>query len=139
MRVRLNGWQRIGIILSVIWVPIGFFWSASDVDNQVSRVWDPMVRAASDLNDSTLNGCISRIRTSIPKMNLWAAAEEPCWNEWHARDGADTKKNVAFAMDLQASMRPEIWFVTFATIPIAWLIVYALIGLWRWISRGFNT
>jgi hypothetical protein len=24
-------------------------------------------------------------------------------------------------------------------IPFAWLIVYALIGIWRWIKRGFNT
>lgn len=26
-----------------------------------------------------------------------------------------------------------------APIPFAWLIVYALIGLWHWVGRGFNT
>src|SRR4029079_1257289 len=25
---RLNGWQRLGIILSVVWIPIGFVWAS---------------------------------------------------------------------------------------------------------------
>lgn len=24
--MRLNGWQRIGVVLAVVWVPVGFFW-----------------------------------------------------------------------------------------------------------------
>jgi hypothetical protein len=28
--MRLNGWQRIGIVLAAIWIPIGFFWGNSE-------------------------------------------------------------------------------------------------------------
>ena len=24
---RLNGWQRIGIVLSLAWLPVGYFWA----------------------------------------------------------------------------------------------------------------
>ena len=25
---RLNGWQRLGIILSILWIPVGFVWAS---------------------------------------------------------------------------------------------------------------
>jgi len=27
--MRLNGWQRFGVVLTVAWVPVGFFWGNS--------------------------------------------------------------------------------------------------------------
>jgi len=30
-------------------------------------------------------------------------------------------------------------FMAFAPIPLAWLAVYGVIGIWRWIKRGFAT
>ena len=37
-RFRLNGWQRIGIVLSVLWVVVGGVWRFGDTLN-TNHVW----------------------------------------------------------------------------------------------------
>jgi hypothetical protein len=94
-RFRLNGWQRVGIVLSVAWailvlvgVTLGVI---QDHDN--------------------LSDCL---KSADPLMNY-------CRQRWQ----------VPWSTYLGMTL------VGLAPIPIAWFLVYGLVGLVRWIRRGF--
>jgi hypothetical protein len=93
----LNGWQRIGIVLSVVWA-IGTWWSLYVA---------PIVKSYS----------------RCERLNDF----ENCW---HLVD-------VQRASQL-SYMGLVIAVAALLPIPIAWLIVYGLIGLVRWIRVVFK-
>jgi hypothetical protein len=96
----LNGWQRIGIVLSVVWA-IGIWWSLYVA---------PIVKSYSRCEN-------------LPALKGF----ETCW---HMVD-------VQRASQL-SYMGLVIAVAALLPIPIAWLIVYGLIGLVRWIRVGFK-
>jgi hypothetical protein len=105
MHIRLNGWQRVGIVLSVIWAIGGGLWGNAIGIHQGD--W-----------------AVEKLKFCYAHNTEWA----PC--------------DVAFHMDYSTAIAGH-WYVAaivgLVPIPLGWLIVYALIGLWRWIRRGFNT
>ncbi len=108
MRVRLNGWQRIGIVLSVIWAVTGCGIGSYEANDNIitfASGLDHMCRAA--------NRPIRECDAEFTANYRIAAEANPVLLNWA--------------------------IFGFAPIPLAWLIVYAFIGLWRWIRRGFNT
>jgi hypothetical protein len=109
-RFRLNGWQRLGIVLSVVWAIVGGLYT---------RHAD--VKSASDMYILTYRSCMD------------AGEGQPGF------DGSDCTK--------RAERMWDIWlkggwlnaaFVALAPIPFFWLIAYAIVGLVRWIRRGFS-
>ena len=108
MRVRINGWQRIGIIPSVVWAVTGYIWRGAVVDDR--------------------------------NMEFASTADKVCLEYPHADKDcmAEFFKNYRLSEDANP---PKLEGAIFGLVPIplAWLIAYALIGLWRWIRRGFST
>ena len=102
MLTQLNGWQRIGIVLSVIWILVGGFWG-----NTIGfHEGDPALyahRVCLETHPDDWPGC-GRI----------------------------------FTRDFIEATKDQAAFVAFVPIPIAWLIVYGFVGLFRWIGRGFK-
>jgi hypothetical protein len=169
MRVRLNGWQRIGIVLSVIWAIGGFFWGNSILIDSAS--WRYKLSAInSETNDTNLNTCLAEANTtrkwcdasanraltlcghptSDPDCSIAnnsydlcgkkeTDARQTCWNKWQAADRADLNEaSETFIREMDNHWYFAVIFAL-APIPFAWLIVYALNGLWRWTRRGFST
>jgi hypothetical protein len=100
-RLRLNGWQRIGIVLSVVWAIVGSLWG-------LHTLFDPIRQSFST--------CASAVTDFSYCSNLFE------------REMADARQ-MRLAMIVMFGLAP---------IPIAWLIVYGLIGLVSWIRRGFG-
>jgi hypothetical protein len=101
--MRLGGWQRIGIVLSVCWILVGGYWG-----NQVGLSEGDWVRAR-------FAACLEArsIQTdgSVPKDTDW----RPC--------------DVAFDRDFPHAIRNHWYYAAvfaFIPIPLAWLLVYAL-------------
>ena len=115
MRRRLNGWQRIGIVLSVIWAIGGGLWGNNIGIHEGGWV-------ASRLGDCYAMRSIQP-DGSVPRDTDWG----PCIEAFH-RDWPEAISH----------HWPYAAIVGLVPIPFAWLMVYALIGLWRWIRRGFN-
>jgi hypothetical protein len=84
---RLSGWQRIGIILSVLWIPVGWVLAVKNVPGPPSL-------------DYPLSQICQDAQARMPK-------------------------------------RYAPWFVL-APIPIAWLLVYIVVWIVRWVRRGFQ-
>jgi hypothetical protein len=102
---RLNGWQRIGIILSVIWILVGGFWGNSIGIHE------------GDLEVTWLGICLKI------HPDDWAGCHR------------DFNKDFAEAIQYHWYYAA---FLAFAPIPVAWWIVYGLVGLGRWVGRGFR-
>jgi hypothetical protein len=106
MKMRLSGWQRIGIVASVIWVIGGGFWG-----NTVGLSQGEYVRLAYEQ-------CLhARIDTG------W----EPC----HAK----------FEKDWPEAIKDHWYYAAafaFIPIPLAWLVVWGMVSLVRWIRAGFT-
>ena len=102
---RLNGWQRIGIILSVIWLVVGPIVA-------LKTLYDPIY--AEFLRCFELMGGSPGGGIHCEQIRDEALAY------------ADTQKT------------SKILIVALAPIPIVWLLIYGVIGLVRWIRRGFQ-
>jgi hypothetical protein len=113
---RLNGWQRIGIVLSVIWAIWAVF---HEMDESLRRyneaygeAFGPVYRECRDKQDR--EGRPADGRACLEEAEPVAMKTVHMESRW----------NVAI--------------VALAPIPIAWLLVWGLVALVRWIRRGFQ-
>jgi hypothetical protein len=101
---RLNGWHRIGIVLSIIWMIVGGFWGNSIGIHEGDYVL------------LTYKECI-------------AIAHQ----DWKACD-ADFRRDWPVAISnhwLYAALLGSV------PIPLVWGSIYGIIGIIRWIRKGF--
>jgi hypothetical protein len=112
---RLNGWQRIGVILSVIWLIGGGFLTHAIIKDDLSRdvAWqDGVVARLSDADQVAVKA------RDLSKMS----------------DGGLLM--VRDSIDNEVNTRTAVW--TLAPLLLAWLLVYALVWLTRWVRAGFK-
>ena len=113
-KMRLNGWQRIGIVASVCWLIGGGLWiNARVLDTRTSSIeeeYNRCLAARSIQPDGT-----------IPRDTDWG----PCISKF--------KDDYLLAADGHLY---ETAVYTLIPIPIVWALVYGLIALRRWIRVG---
>jgi hypothetical protein len=115
IKIALGGWQRIGVVLSILWFIVGGLWINSVVTDELGASavtqFGQCLKARSIQPDGT-----------IPRDTNW----DPC--------------QAAFERDfLRAIADRWYWTLVFTLIPIpiVWLICYGLLALARWIRAGF--
>jgi hypothetical protein len=109
--LRLNGWQRIGIVLSVLWFVIGGLWINS-------LVLDSMGASAM----AEHRRCLDAV-TAVPNDSSW---DEACGKKFRATYSTAVADHWTYAV-----------VYTLIPIPIVWLLVYGVVVLVRWIGAGF--
>jgi hypothetical protein len=111
MHLRLNGWQRIGIVGSVLWVITAGLVSHNIGLRRAEYMSSSMYSACADVagtrHDYDFSGCKSKA--------------EKTYEDYLTRAWADAL------------------LVSFVPIPFAWLVAYMIVGVWRWVKRGFKT
>ena len=105
-RFRLNGWKRIGIVLSVLWALSisGWFF------HHIPEVNDPGIA-------SVYLQCIS-----APNANRGVCKARAEW----------------FSEEARSEFRAGWSWAALAPIVVAWLLVYVVVCVVRWIWRGFQ-
>ena len=108
---KLNIWQRLGIIASVLWIVGGGLWQRlSDV---------AMYNASAQY---AVNEClITQREAGLPRDLQFCSDKEAPWRE-HALSGS--LENSAF--------------VAIAPVVLVWLAAYLLLWLTRWVLAGRN-
>lgn len=105
----MNGWQRIGVVSSVLWIlGAGLYQRSSDMKQAAEMggwAMDVCNRAESAKGSTDFSRCSGEFDT------MFHTFAEGSWG------------NVAI--------------VALAPIPLAWLLVYIVVWLTRWIRRGF--
>ena len=112
--MKVNGWQRIGIIVSAIWIGgAGFYTYVSEIDGTAQlrvKVYDDcMVSAQGGIG--TPDGLPNKLT-----------------------DQCDKK-----ATDVISGIRPRQTATLFAFVPVllAWSLTYLVLFLVHWVKRGF--
>lgn len=111
--MRLNGWQRLGIVVSICWIVGGGLWING-------KVIDEMAHPVVSEYQSCLNTHSAQSDDSTP-------ADTDCSAKFDADFGPAVSNHWSYSIAL-----------TFIPIPVAWLTVYGLIGLVKWIRAGFK-
>jgi hypothetical protein len=122
--MRLGGWQRIGIVLSVGFM-IGSLWHRGEEQNRLESF---AIQSALEARGS----CIARARASVPlpPPGFILDAEIQCVNEYDAR-----------VREIHSIWKPVSmdWLYNQIIIILSlWIVAYLLIFLFRWIRRGFE-
>jgi len=109
MRVHLGGWQRLGIVASVLWaISAGVVAREADL-RRAEGAMNFAYRVCSENADAEHDYDFSK-----------------CQKE-------SEKTNEAFLQHSWASAA----LVVLAPLPLFWLLAYQLVGIWRWVRRGF--
>jgi len=114
---RLNGWQRIGVILSVAWIIGGGLWllHLGTEDAIAPRV-------------SYMHMCSELYQHSDPADEHRYERNEKCMHKANAIPFLHTDEENIIAAAVG----------TVVLLGLAWLLVYALVWIARWIRTGFK-
>jgi hypothetical protein len=113
---RLNGWQRIGVIASVLWILAAGSYTYISEFAKVSNPYVPLyVQCLSDAHDN---------RTK--DENAYQEALRQCQK--------DLNKSSAWA---SSEARIVAAFVALVPVILGWAVAYLALFLTRWVRRGF--
>jgi len=110
---RINGWKRIGIIASVVWILCAWV-----------ETYGSVINSATSLISTVNISCDSHLAGKIGAA--WDAGLNACDKE--ARDSLDEAITEA---------RLTATVVAFVPVPLGWGFVYLILFLIRWVKRGF--
>lgn len=106
---RLNGWQRLGVIVSVIWLPIGFLWGNS-----------LFIQVQTDGPERVMMSC-NKINSALGKPL------EECYKQFHSAYAASIAGH--WWAGVVAAILPLL---------LAWGLAWVGLCLGRWVHAGFT-
>ncbi len=119
--MRLNGWQRIAIVLGTIWIPIGFFWGNSlgiHRGDWAIEAWEE---------------CLDRTEQQYAERNS------------KDLDAAQDKCKGDFMPDYNESIRGHEFYGILMVVAgelclrLAWLLLWFAWRTFRWVYAGFKS
>jgi hypothetical protein len=111
---KLNGWKRIGIIASVLWIPGAWVHTFdSETDRASASIASTQVACDSSLAGKT--------------GDAWTKGFNEC----------DRQADDSLALAL-ANARLEATFVALVPVPLGWGFTYLVLFLVKWVKRGFG-
>ena len=122
---KLNGWQRIGIVLSIVWF-IGF----------AAFIWSYSVGRTGDFYGHQLDLC----KAILDMNNEDVAASDPRWAiNWANYEKCNDQARELFYSLSDENRRgiPLLLGVDLGIIAFGWLVVWLAVVVVRWIRRGF--
>jgi hypothetical protein len=127
MGLRLNGWQRIGIVLSVTWfigcMGLVVFWEVQSIDDTFSLM---------------LKGCNDTINV-FDKMRPNVTDEEYAASRASYVGCQDSARAIyQSSFGALRHERHDLALLNLAAIAFVWLFAWLAIGTTRWIKAGFR-
>jgi hypothetical protein len=112
--MKLNGWKRIGIIASVVWIFGAWLHTNSTVlDRQSALIVSIHIACDSNLGGKTGGA----------------------WEKGFAQCNKQADESLAVAIK---NARLEAALAAFVPVPLGWAFVYLVLFLERWVKRGFE-
>lgn len=107
--MKLNGWQRLGIITSLLWIPCAYVYTL-----------DAVYSRDSNLAVKVLMACEDNVARGI-------GSQEVCDRDY------SSSTDVFFREDRKVAA-----LVALVPVPCAWVLVYLITYLVGWVRRGFK-
>ncbi len=105
---KLNGWKRIGIVCSVLWILGAGFYTLKTT------------------SDRDIRSAVHITQSCIDAHNGQEVGDNEC-----------LKRGEDYAVRLTPGERWEAAIVAFVPVPLAWGFIYLTLFLVRWIKRGW--
>jgi hypothetical protein len=129
--VKLNGWKRIGIIASVIWI-LGA--GAYTYDSEIDRASLSISEVYLACNGAAKERFPSKAPDFIPDPST-----VPIPPGAQIGDASDCKKEADDSLTLAINnARSDGVLVALVPVPLGWGITYLVLFLVRWVKRGFT-
>jgi hypothetical protein len=114
--MRLSGWQRIGVVASILWFIVGgFLGNKAALDDAGTKT------------SAQLDLCVTANKIRFGEYGPYDQVWTPCWNEHTTNYMRNAEGH---------------WWVALAAavvpIPIGWLLGWAILSTGRWIRGGFR-
>jgi hypothetical protein len=128
---KLNGWQRIGIVISIIWF-IGFG----------AFIWTDTLRQDRDYHANDAEVCrliLNANNESLPYIEN-KGERDKTESENLAKYDMCQKSALAFLdreYEEARSGMPLLLAIDVGTVLFGWLVVWMFVGITRWVKRGF--
>jgi hypothetical protein len=125
----VSGWQRIGVILSVLWfVGFGVFM----FEDEISRLSDSHVRQLGNCN-----------KIAEFERQWFLRRDDPAYatKDAEVQRKLDKCRDDVSAYFMKQDPLSNLWIlllIDLASIALAWLLVWIVVSLVRWVSRGFQ-
>lgn len=114
--MRLSGWQRIGVVVSILWFFVGGF-----IGNKAA------LDEAGRRTTTQFDNCVAANKRLLGEYGPYDQVWTPCWQQ-HT---ADFMRNAGGH-----------WWIALAValipLPIGWLLGWLLVAIGRWIRSGFS-
>lgn len=112
--VKLNGWKRLGIIASVVWILIAWV-HTFDSENDSESKAVASIHVTCDENLAGKTG------------DAWQRGFDEC-----------NKEADELLVRAMAGARVDAAIVAFVPVPLGWGLAYLVLFLVRWVKRGFS-
>lgn len=114
--MRLNGWQRLGVVASIIWFFVGGF-----IGNK-----EALENAAKETS-AHVDICVAANKMRLGEYGPYDQVWTPCTRQYEPIFSRNAEGHWWAAL-----------IVGLGPIPFAWLLGWAIIAVGRWIARGFR-
>jgi hypothetical protein len=128
---KLNGWQRIGIVVSIIWF-IGFG----------AFIWNDQLRQDSESQANDAEVCrliLNANNESLPYIENQGERHKKESANWAEYEMCEKSSRVFFARqrEVATSGIPLFLAIDLGTVLFGWLVVWMFVRITRWVTRGF--
>jgi hypothetical protein len=119
MKISFNGWQRIGIVLSVMWL-LGF---ALLSESNIRQVW------------FSYNVDISICDAKLREWKERSGGKEGPWTQYQLAEYEQCKDT---ALKYYGGVVGNMFAVDVGMIIVGWIVAWLGVVSFRWIRRGFG-
>ena len=143
--MKIKGWQRMGIIASVIWIlGAGLYTLSRLSDKDIKTAGFFYSQCASTRDESNQVHRLECEKKSerafaVNMTAVFSKCMAPYDKEFWQTDAKCTKESEDYAVNAIPSERLGAAIVAFGPVPVAWGGAYLVIFLTRWVKRGFES
>lgn len=137
--MKINGWQRIGIVASVIWIVGAGLYTLERLSDEDIKTAGFFYGQCASIRDETYHAhSVSCARGGENNIDEFNKCMVPYNKELEQLDDKCTKEGQDYVINAVPRERLGAAVIAFGPVPVAWGGAYFALFVFRWVRRGWN-